>query len=192
MFPIGCFASVPPMMETKHFKIKICLVGEQGVGKTSLIHRFVSGAFDESYIRTLGVVVSKKTVTLEAPPRSVRADLMVSDIMGKRAFLDLFKDAYFHGTQGVLAVFDVTRRDTLIALRTWIESIRETVGRVPVCALGNKIDLGDLRETTEGDAAAALRSYGCPILYTSAKTGENVEDAFHGLARAILGHGAPP
>ncbi len=175
------------MMETKHFKLKICLVGEQGVGKTSLIHRFVSGAFDESYIRTLGVVVSKKTVTLEASPRSVRVDLMVSDIMGKHAFLDLFKDAYFRGTQGVLGVFDVTRRDTLIALRTWIESIQETVGRVPVHALGNKIDQRERRETNEADAAEALRPYDCPILYTSAKTGENVEEAFHELAKAILG-----
>lgn len=180
------------MMETKHFKLKICLVGEQGVGKTSLVHRFVSGAFDESYIRTLGVVVSKKAVALDIPPRSVRADLMVSDIMGSHAFLDLFKDAYFHGTQGILAVFDVTRRDTLVALRTWIESIQETVGRVPVYALGNKIDLRERRETTEEDAAEALRPYGCSILYTSAKTGENVEDAFRGLAGAILGQGARP
>ncbi len=176
-------------METKHFKIKICLVGEQGVGKTSLIHRFVSGAFDESYIRTLGVLVSKKTVTLDEPPRSVRADLMVSDIMGKLGFLDLFKDAYFQGTQGVLAVFDVTRKDTLSALRTWIESIQETVGRVPVYGLGNKVDLHGRRETTEADATETLRSYDCPILYTSAKTGENVEEAFHGLAKAILDPG---
>ncbi len=178
------------MMETKHFKLKVCLVGEQGVGKTSLVHRFVSGAFDESYIRTLGVVVSKKTVTLDTPPRSVRAELIVSDIMGSHVFLDLFKDAYFHGTQGILAVFDVTRRDTLIALRTWIESIQETVGRIPVYGLGNKMDLRELRETTEEDAAEALGPCGCPILYTSAKTGENVEDAFHGLAMAILRQGA--
>ncbi len=177
------------MMETKHFKRKICLVGEQGVGKTSLIHRLVSGAFDESYIRTLGVVVSKKTVTLDAPPRSVRVDLMVSDIMGKRTFLDLFKDAYFHDGQGVLGVFDVTRRATVTALRTWIERIQETVGRVPVYALGNKIDLRERRETTDEDAADTLRPFECPILYTSAKTGENVEDAFHGLAKAILDPG---
>src|SRR5712691_1669412 len=71
--------------ESKTFKFKICLVGEEGVGKTSLIHRFVSGAFDESYIRTLGAVVSKKTVALGSMQgRPVQVDMMILDIMGKR------------------------------------------------------------------------------------------------------------
>src|SRR2546426_7045042 len=67
--------------ESKTFKFKICLVGEEGVGKTSLIHRFVSGAFDESYIRTLGAVVSKKTVALGSMQgRPVQVDMMILDI----------------------------------------------------------------------------------------------------------------
>src|SRR5437879_13306466 len=91
--------------ESKTLQFKICLVGEEGVGKTSLIHRFVSGAFDESYIRTLGAVVSKKTVALGTlHGRPVQVDMMILDIMGKRTFLQLFKEAYFHGAQGLLAV----------------------------------------------------------------------------------------
>jgi small GTP-binding protein len=175
------------MSEAKQFKLKVSLVGEQGVGKTSLVHRFVSGAYDESYIRTLGVVVSKKTVALDALPQAIHVDMMISDIMGEQAFLDLFGGAYFQGTHGVLAVFDVTRKSTLSALGAWIAKMRHTVGPLPVCILGNKIDLRELRETTEQDAAEALRPFGCPILYTSAKTGENVEEAFHGLAKAIIG-----
>jgi len=104
--------SVEP--EQKTFKFKICLVGEEGVGKTSLIHRFVSGAFDETYIRTLGAVVSKKTVALGSMQgRPVQVDMMILDIMGKRTFLQLFKEAYFHGAKGVLAVFDTTRQASL-------------------------------------------------------------------------------
>ena len=174
------------MVDAKYFKLKVSLVGEQGVGKTSLIHRFVSGAFDESYIRTLGAVVSKKTVALGVLPRPIHVDMMISDIMGKRTFLDLFADAYFQGTQGVLAVFDVTRKSTLSALGTWIAKMRDTVGPLPVYVLGNKIDLRGLSEATEADAAEILRPFGCPILYTSAKTGENVEEAFRGLAEAIV------
>ena len=172
--------------ESKTFKFKICLVGEEAVGKTSLIHRFVSGAFDESYIRTLGAVVSKKTVALGSMHgRPVQVDMMILDIMGKRTFLQLFKEAYFHGAKGVLAVFDVTRGQSLRDVTKWIDGVRDSVGPIPVYALGNKTDLGH-REVNPEDATTVLRSYECPILYSSAKTGENVEQAFQGLAKTIV------
>ena len=173
--------------ESKIYKFKICLVGEEGVGKTSLIHRFVSGAFDESYIRTLGAVVSKKSVSLGTMEgRPVQVDMMILDIMGKRTFLQLFKEAYFHGAKGILAVFDVTKKASLRDLTKWIDGVRESVGPIPVYALGNKVDLKDRRETTEEEAIEVLRSYECPVLYTSAKTGVNVEQAFQGLAKTIV------
>ncbi len=173
--------------ESKTYKFKICLVGEEGVGKTSLIHRFVSGAFDESYIRTLGAVVSKKTVSLGSlEGRPVQVDLMILDIMGKRTFLQLFKEAYFHGAKGILAVFDVTKKATLRDLTKWIDGVRESVGPIPVYALGNKTDLAERRETEEQEASDTLRAYECPILYTSAKTGANVEQAFQSLAKTIV------
>ncbi len=175
------------LVAPRSFKFKICLVGEEGVGKTSLIHRFVSGAFDESYIRTLGAVVSKKAVslgTLEGRPIGV--DLMILDIMGKRTFLQLFKEAYVHGAKGILAVFDVTKKATLRDLTKWIDGVRDSVGPIPVYALGNKVDLVERRETDEKDATEVLRPYECPVLYTSAKTGANVEQAFQSLAKTIV------
>ena len=176
--------------EQKTYKFKICLVGEEGVGKTSLIHRFVSGAFDESYIRTLGAVVSKKSVALGSMAgRPVQVDMMILDIMGKRTFLQLFKEAYFHGAKGVLAVFDMTRAQSLRDLAKWIDGVRDSVGPIPTYALGNKTDLTQRREVTPEEASSILRSYECPILYTSAKTGENVEQAFQGLAKTIVESG---
>jgi Ras-related protein Rab-6A len=173
--------------ESKTYKFKICLVGEEGVGKTSLIHRFVSGAFDESYIRTLGAVVSKKSVALGSTAgRPVQVDMMILDIMGKRTFLQLFKEAYFHGAKGVLAVFDVTRAQSLRDLTKWVDGVRDSVGPIPTYALGNKTDLTQRREVNPEDATGILRSYECPILYTSAKSGENVEQAFQGLAKTIV------
>ena len=173
--------------ESKTYKFKVCLVGEEGVGKTSLIHRFVSGAFDESYIRTLGAVVSKKSVSLGSMHgRPVQVDMMILDIMGKRTFLQLFKEAYFHGAKGVLAVFDVTRGQSLRDLTKWIDGVRESVGPIPTYALGNKTDLAHRREINDQEPISVLGSYECPILYTSAKTGENVEQAFQGLAKTIV------
>lgn len=173
--------------ESRTFKFKICMVGEEAVGKTSLIHRFVSGAFDESYIRTLGAVVSKKTVHLGAVEgRPITVDMVILDIMGKRTFLQLFKEAYFHGAKGILAVFDVTRKASLRDLTKWIDGVRDSVGPIPVYTLGNKSDLVERRETTEEEAADTLRSYETPVLYTSAKTGDNVELAFQSLAKTIV------
>src|SRR3989441_11082717 len=150
-----------PLMDTesKTFKFKICLVGEKGVAKPSLIHGFVSGAFDESYIRTLGAVVSKKTVALGTMQgRPVQVDMMILDIMGKRTFLQLFKEAYFHGAKGVLAVFDMTRAQSLRDLTKWIDGVRDSVGPCPVYALGNKTDLTARREANPEDAANSPRS----------------------------------
>jgi small GTP-binding protein len=180
-------ADASEIVGTRSYKFKICLVGEEAVGKTSLIHRFVSGAFDESYIRTLGAVVSKKTVSLGSMSgRPVSVDMMILDIMGKRTFLQLFKEAYFHGAKGILAVFDVTRKASLHDLTKWIDGVRDSVGPIPVYTLGNKVDLVERRETTDEEASDTLRSYECPILYTSAKTGANVEQAFQSLAKTIV------
>lgn len=173
--------------EAKTYKLKICLVGEEGVGKTSLVHRFVSGAFDEAYIRTLGAVVSKKTVMLgNVRGRPVHVDMMILDIMGKRTFLQLFKDAYFNGAKGILAVFDMTRKASLRDLTLWIDGVRDSVGSIPVYCLGNKMDLKDRREVKEDEAHKVLEPYEAPILYTSAKSGDNVESAFQGLAKTIV------
>ncbi len=167
-------------------KRKVCLVGEEGVGKTSLIRRFVAGKFDEEYIRTLGAVVSKKSVDLETDAGPVRVDMVILDITGKRTFMQMFREAYFRGAAGVLAVFDVTRRETLSELIVWIEGVRQEVGDLPVLAMGNKSDLQDKIEVEEPDVESALGPRGVRWSRTSAKTGENVENAFLSLARGMV------
>ncbi len=165
-------------------KTKVCLVGEQAVGKTSLVHRFVSGAFDESYIRTLGAVVSKKEVDLDdVRGRDFHVDMTIMDIMGKQTFLELFLDAYFRGASGVIAVADLTRRSTLDALDFWISSVESVEGKLPVFLIVNKADLSDRAEYGTHEIQAMAGSHAADALLTSAKTGDHVDDAFHRLAR---------
>ena len=174
-------------MEPKVIKLKICLVGEEGVGKTSLIRRFVTGQFDELYIRTLGAVVSKKTVELSEPRgTSTQVDLVILDIIGMRTFMQLFKDAYFSGARGILAVFDRTRRRTLNELPEWITGVRETVGQIPVVVLANKDDMKDRHEARDDEISALLNPLDVTIMKTSAKSGDNVERAFVELAKTIV------
>ena len=167
-------------------KRKVCLVGEQGVGKTSLIRRFTQGAFSDEYVRTLGAVATKKTVTVAGPAGApVQVDLVILDIMGDRSFMQLFRDAYFSGAAAVLAVFDLTAPATLKALPEWIRGVRRTVGAIPVVAIGNKADLEERTAVSVPDVAKVLGPLELDPVLTSAKTGQNVEAAFLRLATHV-------
>ncbi len=96
-------------------KLKICMAGEGAVGKTSLIRRYVLDQYDDRYIATLGTKITKKSLTVPNPAGSdpLQADVILWDIMGTSTVRELLKEAYYHGAQGILAVADLTRRDTL-------------------------------------------------------------------------------
>src|SRR3990170_3177750 len=121
-------------MEVRRMKMKICLVGEAAVGKTSLIRRFVLDDFDDKYIQTLGTKVSKKELSLANPVggSELKVDMTIWDIMGQKGFRELLKEAYFYGAKGIIAVCDVTRRSTLDDLDDWIEGVYSVTGRIPI------------------------------------------------------------
>lgn len=176
------------------FKLKICLVGEARVGKSSLARRFVYNEFDERYLPTLGTNVSRKDIVVETPRGPVQVVLTVWDIMGEPTFRDLLKDAYFAEVQGALAIADLTRPETVEALPDWISAVESVSGRVPVVILGNK---GDLPEAPGARAAleSLARSKAVEHHVTSAKTGDSVGQAFATLAVvAVLSadRGTPP
>ena len=174
------------MIEARRMKAKVCLVGEHAVGKTSLIRRFVLDEFDDRYIVTLGAKVSKKELRLQTPDGSpIQIDVTIWDIMGSKGFRELLREAYFHGAQGILAICDITRYDTLEDLDSWVESVFRTVGEVPVVFAVNKADLRDQAAFGEEQIRSATEGFDSPFYYTSARTGENVEALFRSLADGI-------
>ncbi len=170
--------------QKQRMKVKICLVGEGAVGKTCLIRRFIHDQFDDKYISTLGAKVSKKEIRLANPngQGDVEIDMTVWDIMGEKGFRELLKEAYFHGAQGILAVCDVTRKDTLMELPEWVNAVNKVAGAVPMTLLANKVDLKHQRVVTDDEITKVAESYKAPWMSTSAKTGENVEAGFQKLA----------
>lgn len=176
--------------ELEKVKAKICLVGEAAVGKTSLIRRYVLDDFDDKYITTLGAKVSKKEMEFDLPNNGMRIgmDLTIWDIMGEKGFRDLVKEAFFVGTRGILAVCDITRYDTLKELDDWVQSVFKVVGNIPVIFAVNKVDLKDEVLLMYGDTELdqASRAFDAHYLYTSAKTGENVEEAFRLMGERIV------
>lgn len=177
-------------------KAKICLIGEAAVGKTSLIRRYVLNEFDDKYITTLGAKVSKKEIGFDYPPKEFRVDMDMTiwDIMGEKGFRDLVKEAFFVGTRGVLAVCDLTRHDTLKELDDWVQSVFKVVGSIPVVYAVNKVDLKDevLLMYGESEIEQATRAFDARYMYTSAKTGENVEKAFRELGEMIIDSSVSP
>ncbi len=174
-------------MEIKRMKVKVCLVGEAAVGKTSLIRRFVLDNFDDKYIQTLGTKVSKKEMSAGDvdPTGSMKIDMTIWDIMGQKGFRELLKEAYFYGAKGILAVCDATRKKTLEDLDDWIEGVYSVTGKIPIEFLANKVDLAEQVQVTEDDMIQAAKAYDSPFHLTSAKTGVNVELAFQSLAERI-------
>jgi small GTP-binding protein len=159
---------------------KICLLGGFGVGKTSLVARFVHSMFSDKYLTTIGVKIEKKSVDLERE----RVELVIWDLYGHDDFQKL-RLSYLRGAAGYLLVADGTRRqtlDTAVELRRLTEG---AIGKVPFILALNKADLTADWELDEATIDGLARA-GWPVLHTSAKTGDGVEDAFSALAGAML------
>jgi small GTP-binding protein len=155
------------------------MLGGFGVGKTSLVSRFVSSIFSDTYLTTVGVKIDKKKVSLD----SGEMTLMLWDIYGQDEFQTV-RDSYLRGATGYLLVADGTRYstlDTAVALQKRAESV---IGQMPFLLLLNKRDLEREWQVDE-ETLVTLADQGWRVVKTSAKTGEGVEDAFTTLARDL-------
>src|SRR5207253_2438932 len=152
-------------------RLKICMAGEATVGKTSLIRRYVLDEYDDRYIATLGTKITKKVMSVQDPKRAgpVTVHAILWDIMGTPTLRDLLKEAYYHGAEGIFAVADQTRKETLAALDAWARSIRSVAGDIPTFGLVNKEDLDPDPEFAAGEIEAYFEKRGWLWLYTSAK-----------------------
>lgn len=175
------------MLHPVTMKTKMALVGDSGVGKTSLIRRFVLNEFSDAYINTLGTKVSKiELVIAFGEDVEVRMDLSIFDIVGQLGFSELVKESFFHGCQGLMAVCDVTRKSTLESLHKWISTATDVAGEIPIIVLVNKKDLMGLGSLKQDEIEKVVQMYDVIYAYTSAKTGEFVEDAFNILAGEMV------
>ena len=170
-------------------KVKVILVGNAVVGKTSLARRFVLDQYDDRYVGTIGAKVTKKEIPLSLSDGTpLVVDMSIWDVMGSRSIVSLCKGPYFVGAQGILAVCDLTDENSLKGLEGWIHGAYHGAGKVPVRILANKLDLEDEKAITKSDVAKFSKGFGAQSALTSAKSGLNVERAFVDLARRIVGN----
>ena len=159
---------------------KICLLGDFAVGKTSLVHRFVEGRFDDKYLSTIGVKVSRRVIE--------RADhtlnMLIWDLVGGND-LSQRETGYLVGTAGALIVCDLTRPETVETLKRYAHHLRVVSPAAALVFIANKLDLTAERVVTDAMLTAVSASLEGDFLLTSAKTGQNVAEAFLRLAEKM-------
>jgi len=154
------------------------MVGQFGVGKTSLVRRFVESIFDERYLTTVGVKIDRKDVTLG----STSVTLMLWDIAGEDDLAQL-KLSHLRGAHGYILVVDGCRAASLAKAVELQQRIADQVGPLPFLLVLNKSDLRDQWEIRDAD----VTERGWAVFETSAKDGSGVEEMFLALAGRLLG-----
>uniref|UniRef100_A0A1B0CDW6 Ras-related protein Rab-43 n=1 Tax=Lutzomyia longipalpis TaxID=7200 RepID=A0A1B0CDW6_LUTLO len=169
--------------DTFDFLFKIVLIGDCGVGKSCVVERFKSGNFVERHGNTIGVDFSMKTINIEGK----KIKLQIWDTAGQERFRTITQ-SYYRSANGVIIVYDITKRSSFLNLQRWIEEVRRyTASSVILILIGNKCDMESLREV-EFSEAEAMCEFVPEILFvmeTSAKENTNVEEAFLCLANEL-------
>jgi small GTP-binding protein len=159
---------------------KVCMLGSFAVGKTSLVRRFVEGRFDDRYLSTIGVKISRRTVELP----QLHVNLILWDLAGGDEFLRS-NTGYLRGAAAGILVCDVTRPDTTTLLTDYANQLRSLNGNAELVILANKADLTEERLLSDEFLVDLGRKLQAPVRLTSALTGLNVADAFSDLANRL-------
>ncbi|MFW9969544.1 MAG: Rab family GTPase [Candidatus Odinarchaeota archaeon] len=167
------------------YHFKVIVIGPGGVGKSSLIRRFVENKFTFNYKFTIGVEISSKMVEYE---KGSSARLTIWDIGGQDRF-KVVRHNFYEGTHGALVVFDISRAETFLNMQEWISDMKNILEKdVPFIILGNKSDLiseiGESINVSEPKQFAGKAD--SKYIETSAKSGNNVEEAFAELTKRIV------
>jgi small GTP-binding protein len=156
--------------------LKVVIVGDANVGKTSLLRRYCEGKFESSRVATIGVDFQTKVVDL--PEGQVK--LSIWDMAGQEHF-SVIRTGFYRGSLVTALVFDVTDEDSFNHLETWQQEVAGSVSEQDFVVVGNKIDLE--RTVNSGAPKAFADNLAAPYIETSALTGEGVEDMFIEIAQ---------
>jgi Ras-related protein Rab-8A len=172
----------------RSFIYKVCVVGDGGVGKTSMVLRYCENSFKENYIMTIGSNFSTKQVDLEEYP-NYTVKLQLWDLAGQKHF-SFVRPPFYRGSTAIVYTFDLTRRSSFQNIPAWKSEVEKVVGDgKPSILVGNKIDLAEQgnREVGATDGEALKEEINAIAYYeASAKENIQVEPIFKDITLAIL------
>lgn len=178
-----------PRSATRSISKKVCLLGDFAVGKTSLVRRFVYDRFDDRYISTIGVKVSRKTVMVAGDSGVVELNLLLWDLAGSDSFREV-RASYLRGASGAILVCDLSRPETLTCLPEIAANLRSASDDPALIMAANKRDLLLDPATAANPAVNAATDMagqlGIPCHLTSARHGDAVEALFRQLGQVLV------
>jgi small GTP-binding protein len=167
------------------FSFKITVIGNGGVGKTSLIRRFTKGSFHEEYIRTIGAQFSKYEQDIEGD----ECELYFWDIAGQDEF-HFLRPSFYKDSKAAIIVYSLEENElgkvSFKNISHWYDDLKQFCGVIPVALFANKVDLVDKDRLNNTKMSKFVKKRNLLGYYlTSAKTGERVNDAFHAIIREL-------
>ncbi|MFX0182035.1 MAG: Rab family GTPase [Candidatus Hodarchaeota archaeon] len=177
------------ILDSHRSLLKICLVGDGGVGKTAILQRFLGAGFRNTYQLTIGAEIAVHSMVID--DQTIK--FQIWDLAGQSRF-EFVRPIFYKGSHAVIMVFDRTRQDTLINLWSWRKEVLTNVGHeIPIILLGNKSDLEDKsridKETVLNFIKEFRRQFSIseiPFFNTSAQSGLNITESFETIGRIAL------
>ena len=164
-------------------KLKLLIIGDSNVGKTSILLNYTDNYFPESHLATIGVEYKVKELTKD----KYKITLQIWDTAGQERFRSITK-SFFRNTNGILFVYDITSRKSFQSVKDWIKDSEMHDTGFHKLLVGNKIDLEDKREIKTSELKDFGNKKGIEVIETSAKKRINIDEAFQKIVEIIIGN----
>ena len=160
--------------------LKILILGDSGVGKTSILIKYINNKFDESHIATIGVDYMDKTIKY----KNINVKLQIWDTSGQEKFRSIARN-FYRNSDAIFIVFDLNNKDTYNSIKQWINDVEEHSPNIKKILLGNKSDLE--KNVSEEIIKNFAKENNLQYFETSAKNGTNIKEAFKAMVDLLLG-----
>ncbi|OIR15696.1 MAG: hypothetical protein BEU04_02010 [Marine Group III euryarchaeote CG-Bathy1] len=167
-------------------KKKILVLGNYGVGKTSLIKQCINEDFDDQYLTTLGTNIALKDISIRfgGEKADVDVELELWDIAGNKTIADV-KREFYKDANGAIIVADLSKEKSVDECENWIKATYQIIDKIPFIFVGNKYDLISKEDIDMEKIQALASKYNTHFILTSAKFGDNSNEAFHEIAERV-------